>query len=135
SPTGALALSHEGLGAWTLGPRSIWMSWEEADMTKLDFISSPKEEADRRRGSHRSANTNQPTASQFLTLRAKTYCCCCCSCSVRELSRANTGRDWMTMLGAGGSGGGASDGLTVTATLSVLWASPLCTPRVGGTSA
>src|ERR1700730_11738640 len=39
SPTGALALSHEGFGTGSLGPRSIWMSWEEADMTKLDFIS------------------------------------------------------------------------------------------------
>jgi hypothetical protein len=53
------------------------------------------------------------------------YCCCCCSCSVRVLRGANTGRDWMTMLGATGSGGGASEGLTVTATLSSLRASPL----------
>ena len=29
------------VGLGTLEPRSIWTSWEEADMTKLDFISSP----------------------------------------------------------------------------------------------
>src|SRR5580658_3689175 len=70
------------------------------------------------------------------TKLAPTYCCCCCcSCSMRELTRASTGRDWITMLGDGSSGSGASDGLTVTATLSSLLASPLCTPRVGGTSA
>ena len=34
-------LSHEGFGLGSLGPRSIWTSWEDADMTKLDFISSP----------------------------------------------------------------------------------------------
>src|SRR5260370_12063666 len=39
SPTGALALSHEGLGLGILGPRSIWMSWEAADI-KSNFISS-----------------------------------------------------------------------------------------------
>lgn len=66
------------------------------------------------------------------TIGANIYCCCCCcSCSARELSRANTGRDWMTMLGEDCSGGRASAGLTVTATLSSLRASPLYTPREG----
>ena len=36
----SLGLKPRGLwAADDLGPRSIWMSWEEADMTKLDFIS------------------------------------------------------------------------------------------------
>jgi hypothetical protein len=35
SPTGALALSHEGFGLRIRGPRSIWMSWEEADIRSL----------------------------------------------------------------------------------------------------
>src|ERR1019366_10657319 len=39
SPAGALALSHEGLGLGTLGPRSIWTSCEEADMIMLDLMS------------------------------------------------------------------------------------------------
>jgi len=62
------------------------------------------------------------------------YCCCCCSWSMREL-RTLSGRDWMTSVGGSWTGGGASEGLTVTATLRELWASPLWTPRVGGTSA
>ena len=67
-------------------------------------------------------------ANQIRPIRFADYyccCCCCCSCSVRVLRGANTGRDWITMLGATGSGSGASEGLTVTATLSSLCASPL----------
>jgi hypothetical protein len=67
-------------------------------------------------------------ANQIRPIRFADYyccCCCCCSCSVRALRGANTGRDWITMLGATGSGSGAAEGLTVTATLSSLCASPL----------
>src|SRR5271155_5289045 len=42
SPTGARAFSHPGLGVGIRGPSSIWMSWEEADMMNLYFISSPE---------------------------------------------------------------------------------------------
>lgn len=61
-------------------------------------------------------------------------CCCCCSWSMRGV-RAVVGRDWMTRVGGSWTGGGASEGLTVTETLRALCASPLWTPRVGGTSA
>ena len=70
-----------------------------------------------------------------LTLSAISSHCCCCTWSERVDARTRTGRDRITKLGITGSGGTESAGLTVTATLSSLCASPLYTPRVGGTSA
>jgi hypothetical protein len=63
------------------------------------------------------------------------YCCCCCCSWSMRFERGLVGRDWITSVGGSWRGGGASEGLTVTETLRALWASPLWTPRVGGTSA
>ena len=56
--------------------------------------------------------------------------CCCCSCSDRAVARTGTGLTRITKLGMIGFGAMLSAGLTVTATLSSICASPLYTPRV-----
>src|ERR1700721_190780 len=49
SPTGAFALSHEGFGVGILGPSSIWISWEDADMTDFSLAgAAPRADQDRR---------------------------------------------------------------------------------------
>jgi hypothetical protein len=63
------------------------------------------------------------------------YCCCCCCWSVAEVVFGSGRLLRRTMAGGNSSGCGASTGATVTRTLSSLSASPLYTPRVGGTSA
>jgi hypothetical protein len=66
---------------------------------------------------------------------AEIYCCCCSvewSPSTRgSWSTADQSSDSISVSG----GGGLSEGATRTATVSSLEASPLNTPRVGGTSA
>src|SRR5580704_5901097 len=72
SPTGARAFSHEGLGVGIRGPSSIWMSWEEADMTNLYFISS-RETAknEERTGDGRSPVPCSPDVASVLKLRKR----------------------------------------------------------------